>query len=139
MKLLLLLTLLGATTGVAALGPPSLAATIRAAKWRRRVLLVAAPAADEASFQRQKQLLAAAPTGLAERDMLVLDVLPGQLTAADRQFLQRQLQLKLQRFEVVLIGKDGGVKERSTHPLPTAALFGTIDKMPMRRQEMRQR
>ena len=40
--------------------------------------------------------------------------------------------------EVVLVGKDGGVKSRGP-ALDPAALFGEIDRMPMRRQEMRER
>ena len=39
--------------------------------------------------------------------------------------------------EVVLIGKDGGVKDRSQR-LDLERLFAMIDSMPMRRQEMRQ-
>ncbi|NML66424.1 DUF4174 domain-containing protein [Hymenobacter sp. RP-2-7] len=136
MKTLLLLALL-ATAATAAAAPPSLAATIRASKWKKRVLLVVAPRADEAAYRQQKQLLAATPDGLHERDMLVLDVRGDQLTPADRQYAEQELKLKLTRFEVVLIGKDGGVKQRSPHPLTPQALFGTIDKMPMRRQEMR--
>ena len=136
MKVLLLLSLLAAAT-VAAAGPPSLAETIRAAKWKKRLLLVAAPTATQADFQRQKQLLATDPASLQERDLLVLDVPYDQLAPADQQYLRQQLKLKLSGFEVVLIGKDGGVKERSTHPLAPAALFSTIDQMPMRRQEMR--
>jgi len=132
------LGLLAAVTAAAA-GPPSLAETIRASRWRQRVLLVAAPTASQAAFQTQHELLAPAARQLQERDMLVLDVLHDHLSPADRQYLQRDLGLHLAGFEVVLIGKDGGVKQRSTQPLAPEALFGTVDKMPMRRQEMRQR
>lgn len=135
MKALLFLGLLAAAATTAA-GPASLASTIKAAKWKKRVLLVAAPTAGQAAFQTQKKLLAAAPGGLQERDMLVLDVLHDQLAPADRQYAEQELGLKPGRFEVVLIGKDGGVKERSSQPLALETLFGTIDKMPMRRQEI---
>lgn len=132
---LLLLALLG--TALTAAGPPSLRQTIQASRWKKRVLLVVAPTAGQVDFQRQKELLAAAPAELRERDVVVLDVLYDQLASADRQYLQQELKLHLTGFEAVLIGKDGGVKERSTRPLAPAAWFGTIDKMPMRRQEMR--
>jgi hypothetical protein len=39
-------------------------------------------------------------------------------------------------FEVLLIGKDGGVKLRQQEPVGTDVLFAVIDAMPMRRQEM---
>jgi hypothetical protein len=103
------------------------------------VLLVAAPTATLAAFQTQHELLASAARQLQARDMLVLDVLHDRLSPADQQYLQRDLGLHLTGFEVVLIGKDGGVKQRSTQPLAPTELFGTVDKMPMRRQEMRQR
>ncbi|GAA4031104.1 hypothetical protein GCM10022409_14170 [Hymenobacter glaciei] len=47
--------------------------------------------------------------------------------------------LKLPSFCVALIGKDGGVKEKSRHPMQPAHLFGTVDKMAMRREEMRRK
>ena len=41
--------------------------------------------------------------------------------------------------QVLLIGKDGGVKLRSTEPVSTDELFALIDSMPMRRREMEER
>ena len=40
-------------------------------------------------------------------------------------------------FEVVLIGKDGGVKARTNNPNALEDLLALIDTMPMRRTEMR--
>ncbi|TFZ66972.1 DUF4174 domain-containing protein [Hymenobacter sp. UV11] len=117
--------------------PPGLAATLRASRWQHRLLLIGAPTAAQADFQTQKKLLAATTAGLAERDFQVLEVPYDQLTPADRQCWTQQLGQPLTGFRVVLIGKDGGVKRVSTRPLPPADLFGTVDKMPMRRQEMR--
>lgn len=117
--------------------PPGLARTLQASRWQKRVLLVAAPTAGQADFQAQKALLAASEAGLNERDFVVLDVLYDQLSAADRQFLARRLGLRPPAFAAVLIGKDGEVKLRSARPLAPAALFATVDQMPMRRQEMR--
>ncbi len=39
----------------------------------------------------------------------------------------------------MLVGKDGGVKNRWNDSLPLEDLFATIDSMPMRRHEMRQK
>ena len=117
--------------------PPGLAATLRAGRWQHRLLLVGAPTAGQADFQAQKKMLAAATAGLAERDFEVLEVPCGQLTPADRQCWTRQLGQPLAGFRVVLIGKDGGVKQVNARPLPPVDFFRTVDKMPMRRQEMR--
>ena len=116
--------------------PPGLAATLRAARWQHRLLLIGAPTAADADFQTQKKWLTAAAAGLAERAMQVREISYDQLPAADRQTWTRQLGQPLTRFSVVLIGKDGGVKRASPRPRPTADFFHTVDKMPMRRQEM---
>lgn len=115
----------------------SVAQILRASRWQKRVLLLAAPNADQADFKQQKALLAAAGPELAARDFLVLEVLYNQLTEADKQFLTQQLGIKPPQFAALLIGKDGGVKQQSRRPIAPAALFATVDKMPMRREEMR--
>ena len=115
--------------------PIGLAQQLRASRWQKRVLLLGAPTAGQADFQQQKKLLAAVPDQLRERDFLVLEVPYDQLSAADRQYWTQELKQSLTRFAVVLIGKDGGVKRTETQPLAPADLFGTVDKMPMRRQE----
>ena len=120
-------------------GSPSLTQTLRQSHWQKRVLLIGAPTASQADFLRQKQLLADAAAQLKERDFLVLEVPYDKLPAADRQYWQKELNQSLTQFAVVLIGKDGGVKRTSAQPLPPANLFNTVDKMPMRRQEMKRK
>jgi hypothetical protein len=117
--------------------PPGLAQALRASRWQRRLLLIGAPTASQADFQRQKALLAANEKGLTERDFQVLEVVYDQLSAADRQCWTQQLGQPLAGFRLLLIGKDGGVKRIETQPQTPAVLFGTVDKMPMRREEMR--
>jgi hypothetical protein len=117
--------------------PTSLAQQLRTSHWQKRVLLIGAPTASQADFQQQQKLLAAAPDQLRERDFLVLELPYDQLSAADRQYWQQELKQSLTRFAVVLIGKDGGVKRAESQTLTAADLFGTVDKMPMRRQEAR--
>jgi len=139
MKFLPLALLVVATVVAAAQAPrpAGLAQQLRASHWQKRVLLVGAPTAGQADFQQQKKLLAAVPDQLRERDFLVLELPYDQLSTADRQYWQQELKQPLTAFAVVLIGKDGGVKRVETKPLAPADLFGTVDKMPMRRQEAR--
>jgi hypothetical protein len=127
----------GPLTATRPTAPPGLDEVIRASRWQHRLLLIGAPTASQAELQRQKTLLAAAEKGLAERDFKVVEVIYDQLTPADRQCWTQQLGQPLAGFRVVLIGKDGGVKRTETRSLAPASLFGTVDKMPMRRQEMR--
>ncbi|OGX81906.1 hypothetical protein BEN47_18855 [Hymenobacter lapidarius] len=131
--LLGLLPLLGAWQSE----PSSLEQTLRRHHWQKRVLLLASPTPDHPDFEAQKALLAAQQSGLATRDFLVLDLIYTRLSDTDKQFLAQKTGVLPQGFAAVLIGKDGGVKLKSTRPIVPATLFGTVDKMPMRRQEMR--
>ncbi len=119
--------------------PPTstLAQTLRANSGQKRVLLVGAPKADQPELQQQKQLLATVGPQLKERDFLVLQLIYSQLTPADRQYWAQQLKQPLTGFAVVLIGKDGGVKLTTIQPVAPADLFSTVDKMPMRQQEIK--
>lgn len=119
--------------------PKPLQQSLRASVGQKRVLLIAAPNAEQADFKTQKALLAAHPQELADRDFLVLEVFYDQLPAADLRFLTQKTGVQPPAFCVALIGKDGGVKETSKRPIPPADLFGTVDKMPMRREEMRRK
>ncbi|RSK51479.1 DUF4174 domain-containing protein [Hymenobacter rigui] len=115
----------------------SLAATVSAARWQWRILLLCAPEPDNAALLRQRRLLAPVQPQLTARDLLVREVVYDQLSAADLRYLRERLGVKTSGFVVLLLGKDGGVKRRETTPLLPAQLFSTIDAMPMRQQEMR--
>ena len=117
--------------------PMPLAQTLREYRWKKRVLLLAASSAEQVDFKTQKALLNAEKAGMAARDFVVLEVFYNQLSAADQQFLMKKTGVSPPQFAAVLIGKDGGVKEQSHRPISPADLFGTVDKMPMRRAEMR--
>ncbi|MGI4864077.1 MAG: DUF4174 domain-containing protein [Janthinobacterium lividum] len=137
-SLLLVAALLPLAHFVAAQKPvptTTLAQTLRANRSQKRILLVGTPAATQPELLQQKKLLATAGPELKERDFLVLQLLYGQLTPADRQYWTQELKQSLTQFSVVLIGKDGGVKRTETKPLAPADLFITVDKMPMRQQE----
>ncbi|TVT40092.1 DUF4174 domain-containing protein [Hymenobacter setariae] len=138
-KFLPLALLVLAAWGAAAQAPrpASLAQQLRASHWQKRVLLVGAPTADQADFLQQQKLLATVPNQLRERDFVVLALPYDQFSAADRHYWTQELKQPLTSFAAVLIGKDGGVKRVETQPLAPADLFGTVDKMPMRRQEAR--
>ena len=112
----------------------SLAETLRASKWQKRLVLLYTPTADDAEFKQQKALLAKDPAAVQERDIQVVELIADQLSAADKQYVQQQLKAAPDKFTVLLLGKDGGVKLRQTEALTTQRLFGTIDTMPMRQQ-----
>ena len=118
---------------------PPIAETLRASKWQKRFVLLYAPTADNAEFKQQKSMLAQDAKAVQERDIQVLELIANQLSTADKQYLQQQLKVAPNQFAVLLIGKDGGVKLRQKEALATQRLFGTIDTMPMRQQEMQKK
>jgi hypothetical protein len=115
-----------------------------ALRWKNRVLVLFSPSESDASFQAQKQGLASSAEGVVERALMILEILEhGQSRAGNQllseksvQDIRKRLGLKTGTFQVFLIGKDGGVKLRSSEPVSMRDLFGLIDGMPMRRQEM---
>ncbi|AIQ92018.1 DUF4174 domain-containing protein [Methylobacterium oryzae] len=117
-------------TGAALAGP------LDAYRDRARVLVLSAPAAGDADLRAQRAALGSARTGLADRDLVVLEAVG---SGAQAQALRTRLGLPADSFRAVLIGKDGGAKLTAKEPIAPQALFATIDAMPMRRAEMRER
>jgi hypothetical protein len=99
--------------------------------WKNRPVLLFAPSERDEAYRLQMDTLAANKSGLAERHIVVLS----DVSAPGGSQLREALQID--GFEIVLIGKDGGVKLRSKTPLDVEKLYAVIDAMPMRRREMR--
>lgn len=106
--------------------------------WSNRLIVVDAAGDAERAVLR----LRAAYTEVVDRDVFwfVLDgrtVRSNFTGALEVGFADAvRAQLRLQSGEIVLVGKDGGIKARSAS-LDEAALFALIDTMPMRQREMR--
>lgn len=104
---------------------------------RRVLLFYGTPAGGLTEQQRRLQ---PAKADLDDRDMDVITLDASTISAADRQFLIQTYKLNPDTdFAGWLIGKDGGVKETYRHPVDPAQLFGLIDRMPMRKIEMRKK
>ncbi|MEM6458808.1 MAG: DUF4174 domain-containing protein [Planctomycetota bacterium] len=111
-----------------------------------RPLLIFADSPDRPDLIRQRRLLAEHRPGLADREMLVVEIigpavtLDGQPVPADARKLRRQHNLPDDApFALRLVGKDTGVKLRSDRPVAAERLFALIDAMPMRRREIAER
>ena len=115
-----------------------------ALRWKHRILILFGPSESDPSFRLQKQDLASRDQEVIERDLMVLEILEhGESRASDRMLsekaaeaIRNRVGVRSGRFQVLLIGKDGGVKLRSERPVPVQDILGLIDSMPMRRQEM---
>ncbi len=86
---------------------------------------------DKPYYQKQLALLAQDSAGIAERDLIVVMV-------EDKQLFE-SYKLGENEFTLLLIGKDGGEKMRSTKPVKLEAIFALIDSMPMRQREMQRK
>lgn len=112
-------------------------------EWENRVLIVFT---DEGNHQRLANQLHRDKLLVDDRDMLWFVVdgnrvetnYAGRLDGSFAQTMVQQFQTGVNGpLEVVLIGKDGGVKYRANRLEADEIYFEIIDVMPMRRNEMR--
>ncbi|GGG07837.1 DUF4174 domain-containing protein [Pontibacter amylolyticus] len=106
-------------------------------QWEKRVLLLFAPAPDNADFVEQQNRVRKNTQGIAERQLEVLELVPGGKEAGMREELLQKFAVAPGVYTLVLLGKDGLEKYRSPKAVPLEEVFKIIDQMPMRRQEMR--
>lgn len=115
---------------------PSQPVPVDALQWDRRILIVFSPDRSHPALSRQRRLLNA--QAMTERDLHIVEVI-GESVSGAREYagrLRQRYGVGVGSFETLLIGKDGGVKLRSTDAVPMAKLAATIDAMPMRRGEI---
>lgn len=113
-------------------------------QWTKRVLVVFAPTAGDADYQRQRAALTGQDAMLDARDLVRWDVLADG-TVRHNGALRPQLHARdfyeafgvdAAGFTAILIGKDGEEKLHQTTPISAEKLRRVIDAMPMRRREM---
>ena len=122
---------MAAYPGLAAPGGPDPLAPYR---WKARVLVAIAPAADNPQLVEQRRLFKTFGKAGQERDLALVEGIGDQGKA---KVLREALGLEDSGFYAVLVGKDGGAKLTSRHPLSADQLFPVIDAMPMRQDEMK--
>lgn len=101
---------------------------------KNRVVLVFAPTTADARLTRQQSLFEKDKSELAERDIVVLTV-----TGNDGRRLRNHFRVGTPDFATILIGKDGNEKHRWVDVAPVDQIDHVIDRMPMRKVEMRAR
>ena len=127
------LTLIALAAALSAV--PTKASTVAEMRWERRVLLVTASTADDPKAVVQRRIVGKIAGSGDDRDLVLVEVLGDRVRGANDKAasLRKGYKLPADRFTVILIGKDGGEKRRSTNPMSAATLTATIDAMPMRR------
>ncbi|MEL7212945.1 MAG: DUF4174 domain-containing protein [Pseudomonadota bacterium] len=102
-------------------------------KWIARPVVVFATSPADPRFAEQMELLAERTDELIVRDVVVI------VDTDDETLSDLRRKLRPRDFMMVLIGKDGGVKLRKPFPYDVRELTRSIDKMPLRQQEIRER
>lgn len=102
-------------------------------KWIARPVIVFATSPADPRFSEQMELLAERAEELVKRDVVVI------VDTDDENLSDLRRKLRPRDFMIVLIGKDGGVKLRKPFPYDVRELSRSIDKMPLRQQEIRER
>jgi Domain of unknown function (DUF4174) len=113
--------------------------------WRKRVLLVFAPNAQNERFKLQVAALKAGKAGFEERDVVVLNIFNQSgvdeknkpINAEKVMALRKKYVVSDNEFKVILIGKDGGSKKANARPFENQQLLNIIDAMPMRKDEVK--
>lgn len=106
-------------------------------QWKKRVVMVYCPKISDAEFNLQKKWLSEVGKDIMERDLTVIDCVENNLSAEDALHLKERFKYTPNHFCFWLIGKDGEIKLISNKPVKPEQLFGLIDSMPMRREEMK--
>lgn len=116
-------------------------------QWEERLILILMDDTSSAIYQEQIKELHSDQEGLDDRKLVIYIVLPDKFKRDDSENhgwiqsgkLYTEFKQSDKLFEILLIGLDGGIKLRQSKFLPNEKLFGRIDRMPMRRNELRRR
>ena len=114
-------------------------------KWKNRLLLLFSPHRDHPFFGSLHQAMTNRKGDVANRDLIVFEIFeegPSRVNGGDIDpqnvlSLRKQFNAPSGEFTLVLIGKDGELKLKRRERTEIEDIFGLIDSMPMRRQEMR--
>ena len=111
------------------------------------MLLVFAPSDQDPRYAATRLEAQAAACQIQDRDLVIAWLPLGgpshlgdrPLAADAQQRLRERYRIGTDDFVVVLIGKDGGEKDRSEDIPDLKGIFSLIDSMPMRQSEMAER
>jgi len=98
--------------------------------WQSRLILVFADSQYDPRFREQIDLLGERADNLLERDVIVItDTDPAARSAL-------RIEFRPHGFMMVLIGKDGSILLRKPSPWAVREITRSIDKTPLRQQEI---
>lgn len=116
-----------------AIAMPAKADPLAGLRWKSRVLVLVAPSSQDDELRAQRRNLEAASGGMFERNIVLMEAVGDGQQARQ---LRKRLATDGNEFRVFLVGKDGNTAFSSNDPLIARDIFGRIDAMPMRRDEL---
>ena len=116
-------------------------------QWQNRIIVVYSNETELDLVSKQLKLLTKEPKELSERKLILIQAQKNQyktIFPENSEWVSSSLtnELKISRktkFEVFLLGLDGGIKLRQQEIVQTEKLFSLIDGMPMRKAEIRRK
>ena len=102
-------------------------------KWKNRIILLFADNIKNQQLKEQKKILASDYRGQISRDLITFTFTKNN--HKDEYFDKYDIK---NGFTLILIGKDGGEKMRSSKAVSLDEIFSLIDSMPMRKQEIKE-
>lgn len=101
--------------------------------WLKRPLVIFADTPNDPRFIEQMEIIAERLSVLEERDVVVIT----DTDPTEQSDLRRRLRPR--GFMIVIVGKDGVIQLRKPVPWQVREITRTIDSLPERRQELRDR
>jgi hypothetical protein len=114
-------------------------------QWESRVLLIFTDDKNADDFKNQIKILSENKKGLKERKLFVYQFTKNEFTTnfnevwSSSNSLYKKFVNNKDRFKVILLGLDGGIKLEQDRILSPEKLFTIIDGMPMRRNELKRK
>ncbi|EAZ90523.1 DUF4174 domain-containing protein [Crocosphaera chwakensis] len=120
---------------------------LEAYRWHNRLLLVFVPQIEDERLTKIQQTLNQVECEFQERDLLLgvfTSNAPSRIgndsiSSYQEAQLRAKYGIKSNQFAVILIGKDGQSKNQLSEVPEIERIFGQIDNMPMRQQEISNR
>ena len=133
MKRIVLGLALGVSVG-SAMSAQTSDAPLSRFQWKNRVLVVVSPNRKDDNAVAQRRIFEQNAKGMAERQVVLIEASGDDERS---RAIRSQLSIGGSAFRVLLVGKDGNTAASSATPFTADDVFGKVDAMPMRRDEMR--